>query len=239
MPTLNSCLYTGNWPSKARLADLALRVRRRLHTDYWFLGMRRDIAAPVRKAPTTPLIVRRMFHHEAAGVFTSLRLSNNQIREHRELLDAGARNCYISVTPDGAVHSIQWLIVARDQHLARPVMSFPCLSDTEAFLEHAFARHDRVQNVLLSTMPQLVRIAQEGGARYLLGVTCVPPIFQILRWAGFAPDFLKHDSWLLLRRQVTFHELPVGDLAWDVPSFGVVRQRSTQPAVGHPLPSPV
>jgi len=200
------------------IAPLWQALRRRLGSESFAYGLRRDLTLPF-EAPRAkiPVHVRTATASDEQALHTvSPDMAGQDFYELRSrilILEAGIGTCYAAVGDDHRTLYVQWLIAASDNDRVHAHFggAFPLLEPDEALLEGAFTfASSRGKRVMPEAMARISEKAADLGARWVITfvTTDNQPSLKGCERAGFSPYVLRRERWRLFRRTLSFEALP-------------------------------
>lgn len=194
-------------------------LRRRVHSDTYYWGLKRDLSVNFEASPAKiPISVRRV---NSADIESITRVQNvpederHQLARRIHFLQEGVQTCFVAASETGEPTYIQWLFGSVDNKFIQANFHglFPLLKSDEALLEYAFTFPDyRGFKIMPQAMDLIARQGAEIGARYVITFVSnynVPALKGCER-AGFSPYIVVRDRWRMFRRKVDFLELSEG-----------------------------
>jgi GNAT superfamily N-acetyltransferase len=206
---------------KGDLTTAADRLRRALHSDSIFLGLRRDldVAFPAPSA-LIELTIRAMrpddlpllLDSDAAGLSGEGRYER---MARRRLVEQEIPTCYVAATEDGTPCYMQWLVGPDENDRIQAVWGgvFPLLRPGEALLEAAFTPEAyRGRRIMPAAMARIAERAADLGARWVITFVEQGNIASLkgCERSGFAPYLRERVTWRWFRRSVTREPLRDG-----------------------------
>jgi GNAT superfamily N-acetyltransferase len=206
------------WLLRARsFRVLARLLQRWLWSDVTAWGLERGLEDPIAaRRPRVPVAIRPIRPWEE-GAFTRTPGATQEdtlVRVNaRHLLQSDLETCYVGVMPDGELCYMQYLVLpgANDRLEAAFGGLIPPLGTGDALLEFAFTveRH-RAAGIMPFAVRALAEEADRAGAQRL--VTYIPDwnphVLRFFRRIGFEPFVIRRERYRLLRRRITFENLP-------------------------------
>jgi hypothetical protein len=212
-----------NWEegmgSEGRSGTLLGRFRRRIASDQYSYGLRRDLTLLIlRPAAEIPITVRPMRLNDIPALLSGYRRSvpaMNERMDPRKLIEAGISHAYVAVTRSDSPCYMQWLIVPSDNEKIQKLSEglLPWLGSDEILLDQAFTLESfRGLGIMPCALAQIAEIGREYGARWALTFVDVGDIAALkgCQLAGFRPYLVRRESRRLLHRRISFHLLPRG-----------------------------
>jgi hypothetical protein len=186
------------------------RLRRRLWSDYVFVGLTSDLSAPLVKRSELPIEMRPVDPASFRGFRDEFgRASPRDALEafgRQQMCDAGVETLYVAIAGDGRPIYAQWCITPSARAaLARLCPGYyPPLRDGEVLLEGAYTfTAFRGMRAMADGMSQLVCGARQAGARAALTYVNIDNVPSLRGCAacGFRADHVRIDKWRLGRRR--------------------------------------
>jgi GNAT superfamily N-acetyltransferase len=206
------------WLLRARsFRVLARLVERWSWSEVTALGLERRLDDPIQaRQPRIPITVRPIEAGEEVA-FTRVPGATPEdtlVRVNaRHLLESGLETCYVAVAADGEPCYMQYLVLPEANNRLEDVFGglIPPLDGEDALMEFAFTvERYRSAGIMPFVVRELGLQASRAGAKRL--VTYIPEwnphVLRFFRRIGFEPFVVRRERYRLLRRRISFEDLP-------------------------------
>src|SRR5437867_4424507 len=201
------------------LREILINIRFRVSSDTVSFSLRRDLCVPFHLPDARiPLTIRPLVESDIALIFDPKKpgITADEKRDLNIRLDhlrSGVPTCYVAVSEHGEPMYIQWLMGPGDNDRIQAHFNrvFPVLASDEALLENAFTLGQfRGRGIMPAAMARIAERGRDIGARWVITFVEESNIASLkgCKRSGFYPYMLRHETWFLFRRKLTFTLLP-------------------------------